>query len=70
MAAQIISLGIGAPATIPYFLLVGLSVNAAAETLATADYIIRVRDDVTSIRCSADVTTIEAQDDTGTVRLP
>lgn len=54
---QVISLGIGTPSDVPHFLLLGLSINVVL--LASPDVTIEVRQDIATIRCLADVGTVE-----------
>lgn len=54
---HVISLGLGTPADIPHFILVGLSPIAAID--ATPDAVIEVRADVGTIQVSEDVGIIE-----------
>lgn len=49
--SELITLGIGTPATPPYFLTMGLGIGAQASPTVTPDVIVRMRADVSIIRC-------------------
>lgn len=51
---QLLTLGIGTPADIAHFVLVGLSPNNVIAPDATADIVVRVRADDLVVRVAAD----------------
>jgi hypothetical protein len=66
----VISLGIGSPASIALLTLFGLSpTGPVASVTATADVVIQVRADVTTISVRPDVGFIQVRPDVGDIEI-
>jgi hypothetical protein len=64
---QVLTLGIGTPADVAHFVLVGLSANDAVSPEATADVIVRVRADDVVVRVGADDYVVRVRPDDSVV---